>query len=51
MENDNKEICIDPTEVTETNEYKGTDWGLYGILLFSFAVLLAMLITAYIDHN
>lgn len=51
MENDKKEISIEPTETRETTEYQGKDWGLYGILLFSFAVGLAMLITAYLDHN
>ncbi len=47
MENDNKEVS---TDTNESTEYTGNDWGLYGILLFSFAVLLAMLISAYLDH-
>lgn len=50
MENNNKEIYIEATnQVTEDNN-SGTNWGLYAIILFSFALLAAMLVTAYYDH-
>ncbi|WP_290730770.1 hypothetical protein [Halobacteriovorax sp. JY17] len=42
MENEEKKV------VTET---EGSNFGLYCILFFSFAVFVAMLVTAYIDHN
>ena len=50
MENNNKEIYIEPTNEVTDDEYSGSNWGLYGIMLFSFAVLVAMLVSAYYDH-